>query len=77
MLKLISTICLIILITSSSFSLNDLMSYYSLNIGKIYPNNNNNYIKLINADNFTLIQSKRTGVINLLFKIQVEINSPE
>jgi hypothetical protein len=76
MLKLVLTICLITLISSSHYSVDDILTYYSLNIGKVYTNNTN-YIKLLKADSFSLIRYPRSGIVNLTFNIQVEALRPD
>jgi hypothetical protein len=71
MLKLILSICLVTLISSSHYSVDDILTYYSQNIGKVYTNNKN-HIKLRKADSFSLIRNHKSGGVNLNFKIQVE-----
>jgi hypothetical protein len=75
MLKLILVICLITFISSSSYYLEDIMDYYSLNIGTVYSNNKN-YIKFIKASDFSLSRYNKPNEINLYFNIQIEAFSP-
>jgi hypothetical protein len=76
MLKLILSIYLITLISLSHYFVDDILTYYSLNIGKVHTNNTN-YIKLLKADSFSLIRYHRSGVVNLQFNIQAEASRHE
>jgi hypothetical protein len=76
MLKLILTICLTTLI--SSYTLNDLVSYNSIYIGKEYKNEaNGNSITLVKADHFSLVRRLNNREYDLFFKIQFDAGSKE
>jgi hypothetical protein len=74
MLRFILSIGLITLISSSSYTLNDLIPYYSFNIGETYSHDAN-MIEFKKADSFSLITNTATGGSDLHFKIHVEAGS--
>jgi hypothetical protein len=76
MLKIVLLICLITLISSSSYSVDDLISFVSVSIEKVYTNGTNS-ITIHQAKDFDITRNSETLATNLHFSIQVEAKSPE
>jgi hypothetical protein len=74
MSKLILAICLMLSI--NSLNLEDLVPYYTLNIGKVYTHGNNS-ITLVKANEFVLIHNWQDDSDTLAFTLEFKATSPE
>jgi hypothetical protein len=75
MSKLILTIFCII-ISTFSLNLDDVLTYYTLNIGKVYTNGNNS-ITLVKADKFIITHNYITDTVGLIFDLEFKAHSAE
>jgi hypothetical protein len=80
MSKVILLFSIMSFINSLTYKIGDIMTYYFLDINKVYRNdNNNNYIRLSIADKFYIKPTDMSDNCKniIYFQIHIEATSPE